>query len=220
MLRKTRWIRPEQALGALYGRTSRQLGIGENRRDEVITAAIFASFRNQEFGTNLRLPADYREIDRKADAEGIDIVLADSNGRYKKLQIKGIHIQRSIERRKLHKTRGTARVRGRKTQKQIQADSAELSRIMHKELKKIIQDYSGLVLIFNVSADFASQTSLERAIHKNSELVEQFKAREVWFLRNIPVRAVHGRNSTTKCHAYKLIKVLPDHHTYGFSFAL
>jgi hypothetical protein len=71
-----------------------------------------------------------------------------------------------------------------------------------------------------VVADLATQTSLEIAIRKSKDIVTHLKAKEVWFLRNIPVRAVNGKQSRINCHAYQLLKVAPDKHTYTFSFGL
>jgi len=211
---------PEEALAALYGRTSLELGMSEKRRDEVIAAAIFTSFRNQEFGTHFHLPADYRQPDLTEDARGIDLVVTDTNGRQKELQIKGIHIARSIERRRHHATRGAALILGRRTRRQILRDSEELAGVMKEELKKIIQDYRGVILILQVIADFATQTSLGIAIKKNRQLVQNLKAKEVWFLRNLPVRSVSGRKVAVRCFSYKLIRVVPDRQTYVYTFAL
>lgn len=219
-MKKVSLLAPEHVLGLIYGKTSIELGMSEKRRDEVIAAAIFASFRNQEFGTRFLLPHNYREENHIEDAEGIDMVIEDPAGRKKKLQIKGVHIQRSIERRRHHKTKGAPRILGRKTKRQIQKDSEELTKIMTAELEKIVQDYSGLYLLIHVIADLATQTSLEIAIKNSRDIVSNLKAREVWFLRNIPVRAIYGKRSNPNCHAYKLIKVAPDRHTYAYSFAL
>jgi len=71
-----------------------------------------------------------------------------------------------------------------------------------------------------VIADFATQTSLGIAIKNSREVVASLKAKEVWFLRQIPVRMLRGRLSTCNCYAYKLIKVFSDKHTCGFSFAV
>jgi len=139
---------PENVLSAIYGKTSVELGMSEKRRDEMIAPAVFASFRNQEFGTHLRLPADYKNPDLTADAQGIDVVARDANGHKKELQIKGIYIQRSIERRRRHMTKGAPAAYGRKTRRQIIKDSEELTKIMRHELFKIRQDYSGIFLIF------------------------------------------------------------------------
>lgn len=218
--RPSLFVSPEEVLGAIYGKTSLELRMSEKRRDEMIAAAIFTSFRNLEFGTRLALPADYKNPDLTADAQGIDVVARDANGRKKELQIKGIYIQRSIERRRRHSTGGAPAVYGRKTQRHIRRDSEELTMIMHHELNKIRQDYTGIILIIHVIADFATQTSLGIAIKNSREVVASLKAKEVWFLRQIPVRMVHGRRSSSNCYAYKLIKVFPDKHTYGFSFAL
>jgi hypothetical protein len=220
MTKAPQMMPPEDVLAAIYGKTSLELGMSEKRRDEMIAAAIFASFRNQEFGTRLKLPADYKNPDLTADAQGIDVVARDSNGRKKEFQIKGIYIQRSIERRRKHMTRGAPAVYGRKTRRQIIRDSEELTKIMEHELEKIRQDYSGIYLIIHVIADLASQTSLGIAIKNSRETVASLKAKEVWFLRQIPVRMLRGRMSACECYAYKLIKVFPDKHTYGFSFAL
>src|SRR5258706_11187202 len=100
------FVTPEQVLASIYGKTSLQLRMSEKRRDELIAAAIFTSFRNQEFGTRFRLPDDYRHADLTDDARGIDVTITDTTGRKKQLQIKGIYIQRSIERRKHHNTQG------------------------------------------------------------------------------------------------------------------
>ena len=213
-------VSPESVLGAIYGKTSLETGMSEKRRDEVLAAAIFTSFRNQEFGTRFQMPADFRNSRETEDAQGIDMIVTDPTGRRKKLQVKGIHIQRSIERRKGHRTKGIARVLGRRTQRLIKRDSEELTRIMRGELTKIIQDYSGIYLIVYVSADLATQTSLEIAIRKSQHIVSHLRAKEVWFLRNIPVRAIGGKNTTTNCHSYMLVKVSPDKHTYVFSFAI
>lgn len=218
--KKTPYITPEHVLSAIYGKTSKQLRMSESRRDEVIAASIFASFRNQEFGTRLLLPSDYKIKHPEEDARGIDMVLSDQSGRRKRLQIKGIYLKRSIERRMQHRTKGTARVLGFRTQRMIKRDSEELTKIMKGELRKIVQDYSGLILIIHVIADLATQTSLEIAIKKSAGIVSNLKAKEVWFLRHVPVRAIHGRESAANCHAYKLIKITPDRHTYSFSFAL
>lgn len=219
-MESTPFVTPEEVLAAVYGKTSVELGMSEKRRDEIIAAAIFSSFRNLEFGTRLRLPADYRNADLAADAEGIDVVARDANGRKKELQIKGIYIQRSIERRKHHQTRGAPAVYGRKTQRQIRRDSEELTKIMLRELAKIHHDYSGIILIIHVIADFATQTSLEIAIKNSREVVSTLKAKEVWFLRQIPVRMLRTQTSECRVHAYKMIKIFPDKHTYGFSFAM
>ncbi len=213
------WVSPEQVLSAIYGKSSLETGMSEKRRDEVIAAAIFVSFRNQEFGTRFRLPADFRNGDEQEDAAGIDMTVADKHGRKKRLQIKGIHIQRSIERRKAHNTKGVPRVT-RRSQKMIRRDSDELTKIMKDEIHKIDQDYTGLYLIIHVSADLATQTSLEIAMRKSHEAVRNIKAKEVWFLRGVPVRALRGKNSLPNCHAYELIKVTPHKHTYCFAFAL
>jgi hypothetical protein len=66
----------------------------------------------------------------------------------------------------------------------------------------------------------ASQTSLEIAIRNSHKIVEHFRAKEIWFLRNIPVRMIGNKSKEISCHAFKLIKLFPDRHTYGFSFAL
>ncbi len=213
-------VSPEQVLSAIYGKTSLETGMSEKRRDEVIAAAIFVSFRNQEFGTRFRLPAGFRDGDIHEDASGIDMVVSDERGRKKKLQIKGVHIQRSIERRKAHSTRGVARVTGSKSQKLIRRDSDELARIMRGELSKIDQDYNGIYLIIHISADLATQTSLELAMRRNQDLVARMRAKEVWFLRGVPVRALRGKQSQPNCHAYELIKAAPDKRTYCFAFSL
>jgi hypothetical protein len=220
LIPKNQFVAPESILASIYGKTSLESGLSEKRRDEVIAAAIFASFRNQEFGTRIQLPADFRNSDETDDARGIDIIVKDLNGRAKQLQIKGIHIQRSIDRRKGHKTKGVARVFGRKTRIWIKRDSEELTKIMKGELSKIIHDYSGIYLILYVSADFATQTSLEIAIRQSQHIVAHLKAKEVWFLRNIPVRMLKGKNSYPNCHSYMLLKVSPDKHTYVFSFSI
>ncbi len=214
-----KFVSPEHVLREIYPKTSLELGIPEKRRDELIAAAIFASFRNHEFGTHFQFHPDYREIHVEEDAQGIDVVLEDPSGRKKKLQIKGVYIQRSIERRRHHAVKGAARVTGRRTRRQIKKDSKELTAIMRGELTKIIHDYSGLVLIIHVIADLATQTSLEIAIKKSSKIVANLMAKEVWFLRHIPVRALSPQQPVT-CHAYKLIKVSPDKHTYAFSFSV
>ncbi|MCB9799509.1 MAG: hypothetical protein H6757_01980 [Candidatus Omnitrophica bacterium] len=215
------WVAPEQVLSAVYGKTSLEIRMSENRRDEVIAAAIFTSFLNQEFGTRFRLPSNYRQADRMADAEGIDLAVLNTNGRVKNLQIKGIHIQRSIERRRRHLTKGSARITSSKFRRLIERDSEELTRVMKDELVKIVHhDYGGLYLLIHVQADFATQTSLEIAIKNNRKLLLSFKSKEVWFLRNVPVRAIRGKRSASNCYAYKLIKVAPYRHTYGYSFAL
>ena len=217
---KKDYVTPEEVLGAIYGKTSLEIGMSEKRRDEVIAAAIFASFRNQEFGTHIRLPADFRDSNLTEDAQGIDMVVADTNGRRKKIQIKGVYVERSIERRRRHQTKGFARILGRRSQRMIKRDSEELTRIMKGELKKIVQDYNGLFLIIHVIADLATQTSLEIAIKKSQSIVSNLKAKEVWFLRHVPVRVIRSNARVLNCHSYKLIKVAPDRHTYGFSFAL
>lgn len=213
-------VSPEQVLAAIYGKSSLEIGMSEKRRDEVIAAAIFVSFRNQEFGTRFKIPADFRESDEKEDAQGIDMLVADNCGRRKKLQIKGIHIQRSIQRRMSHNTRGVPKITGTKSQRLIKRDSEELTRIMNTELLKIDQDYSGIYLIIHVIADLATQTSLEIAIRKSQHTVSRLKAKEIWFLRNVPVRALRGKLSQPNCHAYELIKLAPDKHTYCFAFVL
>jgi len=220
MIDEKNYLTPEIVLAQLYGRTSEELDLSEGRRDEVIAAAIFMSFRNQEFGTKFKIPANYRTIDRFEDASGIDMVVSNSSGRKKKLQIKGIHIQRSIERRKKHATRGGACLMGRKTRRLVQNDSEELTRIMRDELKKIVQDYSGVVLLIHVIADFATQTSLEIAIRKSFNILEELKANEIWLLRNVPVRILRGNRSRINCHSFQIIKVAPNRRTYGYSFAL
>jgi hypothetical protein len=213
-------VSPEQVLAAIYGKSSLETGISEKRRDEVIAAALFVSFRNQEFGTRFRLPSDFREGNLKEDAEGIDMIVSDNRGRKKKLQIKGIYIQRSILRRMHHNTRGVARIHGTRSQRMIRRDSEELTKMMTAELSKIIQDYSGIYLIIHVLADLATQTSLEIAIRKSQHIVAHLRAKEVWFLRNVPVRAVGGSKTQPNAHAYELIKVAPDKHTYCFVFSL
>ncbi len=217
--KQARYLFPGNVLSAIYGKTSIELGMSEKRRDEVIAAAIFTSFHNQEFGTRFKLPVNYYEFDPREDASGVDMVVANENGRSKKLQIKGIYIQRSIERRRRHKTRGSAKIFGRRTFRQAKRDSEELTQMMKGELKKIIQDYSGIYLIINVIADLASQTSLEIAIHKSKTIVSSLKAKEIWFLRHIPVRMLRQTAGKVNYQAYNLIKVAPDKHTYGFSFA-
>lgn len=213
-------VSPEQVLGAIYGKSSLETGMSEKRRDEVIAAAIFVSFRNQEFGTRFKLPADFRESNEREDAQGIDMTVADNRGRKKKLQIKGIHIQRSIQRRMSHNTRGEPKITGTKSQRMIKRDSEELTKIMSSELLKICQDYSGIYLIIHVIADLATQTSLEIAIRKSQPIVAGLKAKEIWFLRGVPVRALRGKLSRPNCHAYELIKLAPDKHTYCFAFVL
>lgn len=213
------WVSPERVLGAIYGKSSLETGMSEKRRDEVIAAALFLSFRNQEFGTKFMLPSNFRDGDLKEDACGIDIIVSDPRGRKKQLQIKGVHIQRSIERRKHHRTVGVARITN-KSHRLIKRDSEELTQIMKGELEKIVQDYSGISLIIYVSADLATQTSLEIAIRQSQSIVSHLKAKEVWFLRNIPVRMIHGKASNPNCHAYQLIEVAPYKHTYGFVFSL
>ncbi len=214
------WVAPEAVLRAIYGKSSLETGISEKRRDEVIAAAIFISFRNQEFGTKLMLPANFREGDQDEDAAGVDMTVTDAQGRKKKLQIKGIHIQRSILRRKHHNTRGVAKITGSKSQRLIKRDSEELTKIMSSELSKIIQDYNGIYLIIHVLADLATQTSLEIAMRKSQSIVAKLKAKEIWFLRNVPVRAIGGKDTRPNCHAYELIKIAPDKHTYCFAFVL
>lgn len=214
------FIDPEKVLTEVFAKTSLQLGTSEKRRDELLAAAIFTSFRNQEFGTRFRLPADYKNSNLTEDAQGIDLTVVDTSGRKKELQIKGVYIERSIERRKKHMTQGHARIMGRRTRRLIEKDSEELTKLMQGELKKIIQDYSGIILIIHVIADLATQTSLEIAIKNSRPLVENLLAKEVWFLRNVPVRVVNGNLKAPACYAYKLIKVSPDHHTYAFSFTL
>ncbi|HTL48943.1 MAG TPA: hypothetical protein VL688_12855 [Verrucomicrobiae bacterium] len=213
-------IRPEEALRSLYGKTSVELGMSEKRRDEVIAAAIFTCFRNQEFGTRFHLPPDYKNSNLTEDAQGIDMAVTDTSGRKKNLQIKGIHIQRSIERRRLHKTRGGAIILGRKTQRQMRRDSEELTRIMKGELNKIVQDYSGIILLIHVIADLATQTSLDIAIKQSQSIVQHLKSKEVWFLRNIPVRVLAGQKTLLSCYCYKIIRVAPDRQTYVFTFAV
>ncbi|MSR77941.1 MAG: hypothetical protein EXS63_06940 [Candidatus Omnitrophica bacterium] len=213
-------VSPEQVLAAIYGKSSLATGMSEKRRDEVIAAALFISFRNQEFGSRFMIPADFRDGNLKEDAAGIDLIVFDPQGRKKQLQIKGIHIQSSIERRKTHSTTGVARITSFKSQRFIKRDSEELTKIMKHELEKIVQDYSGISLIIYVSADLATQTSLEIAIRQSQSVVAHLKAKEVWFLRNIPVRMIHGKASNPNCHAYQLIKVAPDKHAYGFVFSL
>lgn len=215
------FVSPEQVLSAIYGKSSLETGISEKRRDEVIAAALFVSFRNQEFGTRFKLPANFREGNDPEDAEGIDMTVCDDRGRKKKLQMKGVHIQRSILRRMHHNTKGVARITGSRSQRQIRRDSEELTKIMSAQLSKIIQDYSGIYLIIHVIADLATQTSLEIAIRKSQNIVAHLRAKEVWFLRNIPVRAIGGPQAPPpNGHAYELIKVAPDKHTYCFAFTL
>jgi hypothetical protein len=213
------FVSPEQVLAAIYGKSSLETGISEKRRDEVIAAAIFVSFRNQEFGTRFKMPANFREGDEREDAQGIDMTVCDNRGRKKRLQIKGIHIQRSILRRMHHNTKGVARIRGSRSQRMIRRDSEELTKIMSAELSKIIQDYSGIYLIVHVMADLATQTSLEIAMRKSQSIVSHLRAKEVWFLRNIPVRTIGGLKNEPNSHAYELIKVSPDKHTYCFVFS-
>ncbi len=214
------FVSPEQVLAAIYGKSSLEIGMSEKRRDEVIAAALFVSFRNQEFGTQFKMPAHFREGNEKEDAAGIDMTVCDSRGRKKKLQIKGIHIQRSILRRIHHNTKGVARITGETSQRFIRRDSEELTKIMSAALSKIIQDYSGLYLIIHVIADLATQTSLEIAIRKSQSIVSHLKAKEVWFLRNVPFRAIGDKKTQPNSHAYELIKVAPDKHTYCFAFSL
>lgn len=213
-------VPPEQVLSAIYGKTSLETGISEKRRDEVIAAAIFTCFRNQEFGTRFQLPADFRNSIETEDAQGIDMVVREPEGRAKKLQVKGIYIQRSIVRRMNHNTRGAAQILGRKTRRIIERDSAELTKIMKESLRKIIQDYSGIILIIHVIADLATQTSLNIALRNSRDLVSNLKAREVWFLRHIPVRVLNRKRADTSSHTYKILKVAPDRQTYCFSFTL
>lgn len=214
------FVTPEQVLASIYGKTSVQIAMSEKRRDELIAAAIFTSFRNQEFGTRFRLPADYRNADLTADARGIDVTITDTTGRKKELQIKGVYIQRSIERRKHHNTKGAAQVTGRRTWRIIQKDSEELTTMMRGELEKIVQDYSGVYLIIHVIADLATQTSLGIAIKNSRDIVSNLKAKEVWFLRHVPVRIIRQGKQGPEAFAYKLIKVSPNSHTYAFSFSL
>src|SRR5687768_16475006 len=143
-------IAPEAVVSAIYGKTSLETGLSEKRRDEVIAAAIYISFRNQEFGTRFHLPADFRNSNETEDAQGIDMVVREPGGRVKELQIKGVYIQRSIVRRMNHNTRGAAQIIGRKTRRIIDRDSAELTSIMKDALNKIVQDYSGIILIIHV----------------------------------------------------------------------
>lgn len=213
------WVSPEAVLAALYGKSSLETGISEKRRDEVIAAAIFVSFRNQEFGTKFRIPANFREGNETEDAQGIDMTVCDNRGRKKRLQLKGIHIQRSILRRMHHNTKGVARIYGSRSQRMIRRDSEELTKIMAEELGKIVQDYSGIYLIIHVMADLATQTSLEIAMRKSQAIVSHLKAKEVWFLRNIPVRTI-AKPKEPNAHAYELIKVTPDKHSYCFVFSL
>jgi len=217
---KNGFLSPEKVLSEVFGKTSTELNMSEKRRDEVIAAAIFTSFRNQEYGTRYHIHEDYKNADLKEDARGIDMVVADRNGKTRKLQIKGIYIQRSIERRRKHMTRGVAKVLGRRTQRQIKMDSEELTKIMRAELEKIVQDYSGLFLVIHVIADLATQTSLEIAIRRSKKIVSNLKARDVWFLRHIPVRVISSRSRLSESHSFKLIKVYPDKHTYCYTFAL
>lgn len=215
-----RRVSPEHVLASVYGRTSLDAGVSEKRRDELIAAAIYASFRNQEFGTRLSFSADYREPDLRRDAEGIDIELRDANGRMKRLQIKGIYLQRAIERRRSHCTGGAPAIRGRRARHVMLRDSEELSRIMQAEISKIIQDYEGLILVIHVLADYATQTSLEIAIRNSQNRVQHLKAREVWFIRQVPVRLIHGSTAYFRSYAYQLLKAAPDRHTYGYCFTL
>jgi hypothetical protein len=209
----------EQVLSAIYGKTSLETGISEKRRDEVIAAAIYTCFRNQEFGTRFQLPANFRGADETEDARGIDMIVQEPAGRTRQLQIKGIYIQRSIVRRMNHKTRGAAHIYGMKARRQIERDSAELTRIMKDSLDKIIQDYSGIVLIIHVIADLATQTSLNIALRNCRDIVSHLKAKEVWFLRHIPVRILNRKRADISSHTYKLMKIVPERQTYCFSFA-
>jgi hypothetical protein len=213
------FVAPEHVLAAIYGKSSLETGISEKRRDEVIAAALFVSFRNQEFGTKFKLPADFRECNEPEDAQGIDLTVCDDRGRKKKLQIKGVYIERAILRRKHRNTRGVAGITGSRSQRIIRRDSEELTKIMTAQLSKIIQDYSGLYLIIHVVADLATQTSLEIAIRKSQNVVAHLKAKEVWFLRNVPVRYLSSKIQPNT-HAYQLIKVAPTKNTYSFVFAL
>lgn len=214
------FVTPAHVLGEVYGKTSLQLKMSEKRRDEVIAAAIWTCFRNQEFGTRYKMSGNYKEVDHEQDARGVDVVIAEPGGRQKKLQIKGVHIKRSIQRRKKHATKGTPRVLGYKTLRYSKRDSAELTKMMKEELLKIHHDYSDLYLLIHVIADFATQTSLEIAMKKCEKIVAKLKAREVWFIRHVPVRAIYGKKGDVTAHTYKLIKLTPERHTYAFSFAL
>jgi hypothetical protein len=213
-------VSPEQVLAAIYGKSSLETGMSEKRRDEVIAAAIFVSFRNHEFGTRFLLPSDFRETDEYEDAQGIDMTVADIRGRKKKLQVKGIYIKRSILRRMHHNTKGVAKISSASSRRYIKRDSEELTRMMNAELAKIIQDYSGLYLLIHVIADLATQTSLEIAIRKSQQIVSHLKAKEVWFLRNIPVLDISDSPAEPNSHAYELIQVSPAKHTYCFAFIL
>lgn len=217
----THWVSPEQVLAAIYGKSSLEIGMSEKRRDEVIAAALFVCFRNQEFGTRFLLPAHFRKANEKEDAEGIDMVVADSKGRKKELQMKGIYIKRSILRRMHHNTKGFARIRSnQQSRRRMKRDSDELTKIMSAELSKIVQDYSGIYLIIHVIADLATQTSLEIAIRKSQKIVANLKAKEVWFLRNIPVFDLAEHARPPHGHAYELIQISPAKHTYCFAFSL
>lgn len=214
------FVAPEKVLAELFGKTSVELGMSEKRRDEVIAAAIFASFRNQEFGTKFKLPIDFRIPRRHEDAVGIDVVIASENGRRKQLQIKGVHIKRSIMRRRHHVTKGAPAYLGRRSLKLAKRDSEEITKVMKEQMAKIKQDYTGIFLIFDIKADFASQTSIEIAIRNSREFLEKLMAKEVWFLRNIPIRAIHGRQTLMNAYSYKLTKMVPDRHTYSYTFAI
>ncbi len=215
-------IRPETVLSKIYGKSSLELKMSEKRRDEVIAAAIFTSFRNQEYGTKFQFPADYKEENHEEDARGIDMVVYNAiSGRSKKLQIKGVYIRRSIERRRLHKTKGVAQLTGRKCRRLVEENSEELREIMKEQLEKILHhDYSGIILIIHVVADLATQTSLEIAIKKCRPILEKIKAKEIWILRNIPIHVIHQPKEKLRTHSFRLIQVSPYplSYTYTFSF--
>ena len=214
-------VSPAHVLSHIYGKTSVELDISEKRRDEIITSAIFAAFRNQEFGTHFKLPKNYKDPSYNQDARGVDMVIYDSKSdRLKQLQVKGVYIQRAIARRMRHSTRGVATISSRRMYKLMQRDSEERQAIMQQSLEKIIQDYSGISLLIYINADLATQTSLEIAIQANKELLSNLKAKEVWILRNIPVRTLNRRSTPIQTHSYQIFQIQPYKHTYSFCFSL
>jgi hypothetical protein len=193
-----------------------KLELPQKRRLELGTACAFLEHYNDERNCWYAIPDEELRADDRQDSFGVDIVAVATNARQQilepreelKLQVKGIHIERAVARWKEGRMVATEQAVGEAAAQRQDEDNEQIRKVFPEAIQKIAsKDYSDAIVLFYINGETATQTTIEELIESHGKGIKAIKAREVWFIQDIPIMQAEGLQRA--CTVYKLMGVTP-----------
>lgn len=211
-----RLVPPADVLMSIYG-PSPAIELSPKRRLELGTACVFLDHYDEERNAWFQIPAEQIGEDNRDDAFGIDVIARTDTGDELKLQVKGIHIDRAIQRWKQGISVATEEAFGGDAVTRQQEDEQQLRAIFRDEILKLKhKDYGDSIVLFYTDSESTPQAALEELIAANIDDIRAVRAREVWFIQDIPTAQAADRPTRGGCTVYKLLKAAPDRATHFY----